>query len=51
MGVLKCILMTDVFSARFLDLYWSHPAAGQSKQRAAHLLHFGKHTFESDKLR
>lgn len=30
----------------FVDLHRAYTSAGQSKQRAAHLLHFGKHPFK-----
>ena len=36
-----------VFSCFFLDIHRTYPSAGQSKQRAANLLHSGKHILKS----
>lgn len=35
-----------LFFLSFIDLHRAHPSAGQSKQRATHLFHFGKHLFK-----
>lgn len=35
-----------VSSCSCLDLHWTHSSTHQSKQRVAHLFHFGEQTFK-----